>query len=152
MWWIKPWSSTQVTFTFNVMEKEMRARIWVPWKRHWLRLPNIGNMLTYDVNMGESLLLLEIYGNLKTLKSILIFWGIKRCDINFQMCEKKHSSIKLVLHLCEITYIKRKRVCLPYIIRGVIKGHLIFEKKRKEKKKESKSNACIQEPAWMWAR
>ena len=93
-------------------------------------------MLTYDVNMGESLLLLEIYGNLKTLKSILIFWGIKRCDINFQMCEKKHSSIKLVLHLCEITYIKRKRVCLPYIIRGVIKGHLIFEKKRKEKRKQ----------------
>ena len=105
MWWNKSWKITHITITFTMMgggKVVKRARIWVPWKGHWLyssfHLPAIiTRSSTHAVIMGwERILPLKIDNNFKSWKQIVILiWNVV---IAISRHVENHCNFTHVLH------------------------------------------------------
>lgn len=115
--WKKPGSFPHVVVTFDMMEKSnlkgtnlgSMKRALIVLKFHVLV---IGNRLTYAMNMDwKRILPFKLYGDFKTCKLIVIF--LLTIVLLIFTHVKHDSNIKIVIHLCKITYIQQKHACLP---------------------------------------
>ena len=156
-WWGKSWRITRVAVTFGVIEKasqkgthsgsSKRAPMIVKFL-----LPVNQNWSTYATNLGweRESYLWKHYDNFKTWKQIkILFFWIKRCDINFETCEKppqyNHTRTTCYAELLELTQVGPCTLCITWH-GSRWPPHFVSKRKEKEHTRtqlESGASNCV---------